>query len=259
MRCCLMHRLAVVLLLSLAIGPFAWQSAHAKPHAAPTPSAPRAAATPSDQCLAAIEVAQHHYDTPPGLLAVMAKVESGRPNANGALQPWPWTVDADGTGILFPSKEAAIAWTRNALATNAAAYVDVGCLQVDLRMHPHAFRTLDDAFDPNSNADYGAHFLRVLHDGPARGNWFTAIGLYHSSTPELAATYRTQVAAVAAGLPMPPAPASTRVIRLDLAGGGVLRIRFTRQPARVHRRLTPCQINRILGSDLVRPVAGCGR
>jgi len=254
-----MHRLAVVLLVSLAIGPFARQSAHAKPHAAPTPSAPRAAATPSDQCLAAIEVAQHHYDTPPGLLAVMAKVESGRPNANGALQPWPWTVDADGTGILFPSKEAAIAWTRNALATKTAAYVDVGCLQVDLRMHPRAFRTLDDAFDPNSNADYGAHFLRVLHDGPARGNWFTAIGLYHSSTPELAATYRMQVAAVAAGLPMPPAPASTRVIRLDLAGGGVLRIRFTRQPARVHRRLTPCQINRILGSDLVRPVAGCGR
>jgi hypothetical protein len=250
MRCRLMHRLAAVLFLSVAFGPFAWQPAQAKPHAAPTPSA---------QCLAAIEVAQHRYDTPPGLLTVMAKVESGRPGANGALQPWPWTVDADGTGINFPTKEAAIAWTQSALATKAATYVDVGCLQVDLRMHPHAFGTLDDAFDPNSNADYGAHFLRELHDGPARGNWFTAIGLYHSSTPELAAIYRTQVAAVAAGLPMPPAPSSTRVIRLDLVGGGVLRIRFTRQPARVHRRLTPCQINRILGSDLVRPVAGCGR
>jgi soluble lytic murein transglycosylase-like protein len=249
MRRCLTHRLVVVLLLSLAFYPLARQSAHAGPRAAPTPSA---------QCLAAVEMAQHRYSTPPGLLAVMAKVESGRADANGALEPWPWAVDADGTGILFPTKQAAIAWTRNALATDAATYVDVGCLQVDLRMHPNAFRTLDDAFDPIANADYGARYLRLLHDGPARGNWFTAIGLYHSDTPELAAIYRTQVAAVAAGLPMPPAPAGSRVVRLDLVGGGVLRIHFTRQPARVHRRLTPCQINRILGSDLVRPVAGCG-
>lgn len=246
----LTHRLAAVLLLSLALSAFAPPRAHATPQAASTPAA---------QCLAAIDTAQHRYDTPPGLLAVIAKVESGRPNGQGALEPWPWTVDADGTGILFPTKEAAIAWTRNALATNAATYVDVGCLQVDLRMHPHAFRTLDEAFDPNSNADYGARYLRVLHDGPARGNWFTAIGLYHSSTPELAAFYRTQVAAVAAGLPVPPAPSNSRVLSLDLAGGGVLRIHFTRQPARVHRRFTPCQINRILGPILVRPVAGCRR
>jgi hypothetical protein len=248
MRRCLTHRLAVVLLLSLAFNSFARQSADAMPHAAASPSA---------QCLAAIDIAQHHYGTPLGLLAVMAKVESGRPDANGALEPWPWTVDADGTGILFPTKQAAIAWTRNALATNAATYVDVGCLQVDLRMHPHAFRTLDDAFDPAANADYGAHFLRVLHDRAAHGNWFTAIGLYHSSTPEMADIYRMQVAAVAAGSPMPPASPGRHVVRLNLVGGGVLRINFTRQPARVHRRLTPCQINRILGSDLVRPVAGC--
>jgi hypothetical protein len=232
------RRLAVVLLLSLAFSVFARQSAEAMPHAAPSPSA---------QCLAAIEIAQQHNHTPPGLLAVMAKVESGRPDTNGALEPWPWTIDADGTGIFFPTKQAAIEWTRNVLATNAATYVDVGCLQVDLRMHPHAFRSLDDAFDPAANADYGARFLRELHDGAARGNWFTAIGLYHSSTPEMAAIYRMQVAAVAAGLPMPPAPSGSRVVRIN----------FTRQPARLHRRLTPCQINRILGSDLVRPVAGC--
>lgn len=250
MRRCLTYRLAAVLLLGVALSLLARQPADAMPHAAASPSA---------QCLAAIDTAQHRYGTPPGLLAVMAKVESGRPDANGALQPWPWTVDADGTGILFPTKQAAIAWTQSALATNAATYVDVGCLQVDLRMHPHAFRSLDDAFDPTANAEYGARFLRSLYGGAAHGNWFTAIGLYHSSTPELAAIYRTQVAAVAAGLPMPAAPSGRHVLRLDLVGGGVLPINFTRQPARVHRRLTPCQINRILGSDLVRPVAGCGR
>lgn len=253
MRRCVTHRLAAGLFLGLAFAAFAWHAAHAAGTAAPTPA---------EQCLAAIHNAEQHYRTPPGLLAVIAKVESGHADAEGTLQPWPWTVDADGTGILFPTKQAAVAWTQQALASNAATYIDVGCLQVDLRMHPHAFPSLDVAFDPAANADYGARFLHELHDGPAHGNWFTAIGLYHSSTPDLAAVYRTQVAAVAAGLPMPPAPPGSRVItvmRLNLAGGGVLRIHFTRQPARVHRRLTPCQINKILGSDLVRPVAGCHR
>ncbi len=216
-----------------------------------------AALTPADQCLAAIDAAQQRYDTPPGLLRVIAKVESGRADASGALQPWPWTVDADGQGIFFPTEQAAIGWAQQALAAGAVTYLDVGCMQVDLRMHPTAFRSLQEAFNPATNADYGARFLKELHDGAASGNWFTAVGLYHSSTPLLAATYRAQVAAVAAGRPMPPAPAGHAIMKLDLVGGGVLRINFNRQPARVHRHLTPCQINAILGSDLPHRVAGC--
>ncbi|MGH7155666.1 MAG: lytic transglycosylase domain-containing protein, partial [Acetobacteraceae bacterium] len=138
---------------------------------------------PSALCLAAIDGAQQRYATPPGLLAVMSKVESGRPAPpSGALQPWPWTVDADGQGMFFPDKQEAVTWSRQALASGAVTYLDVGCMQIDLRMHPAAFRDLEEAFDPTANALYGARYLRELHDGAAAGNWFTAVGMYHSQT-----------------------------------------------------------------------------
>lgn len=214
--------------------------------------------SPFDMCLDAVAAAQQHQATPPGLLAVIAKVESGRSTSSGTLEPWPWTVDADGQGIFFATKDQAVAWSRQALDSGTVTFLDVGCMQVDLRMHPNAFRDLDEAFDPVANAEYGARYLRQLHDGVAGGNWFTAIGMYHSQTPELAALYRQQVAAVGAGLPRPAMPSGhLATMRLDLAGGGVLRINIHRQPARVTRHLSACQIAAILGSYLPRRVAGC--
>lgn len=221
-------------------------------------SAPLRAAVPdaSVLCLSAVAAAEQRQHTPSGLLAVIAKVESGRPTPpDNLLQPWPWTVDADGQGLFFDTKAKAVAWTRRALAGGTITYLDVGCMQIDLRMHPHAFRNLNEAFDPGTNAEYGARYLRELHDGDAAGNWYTAIGLYHSHTPQLAEAYRAQVAAVAANRPMPPMPSHT--LRLALVGGGILRINVFRQPARVHRVLSACEVAAILGSYLPRRVSGC--
>ena len=190
--------------------------------AAAEPNGAAEAAHPSAACLAAVAVRRTGASTPPGLLATIAKVESGRPAAGLGLQPWPWTIDADGQSLFFDSKDAAIAWARQATA-KGVGYIDVGCMQVDLPMHPAAFRSLEDAFDPAANADYAARFLRELHDGPAGGNWFTAIGLYHSRTPDLAAAYREAVAAVGAGRPIPAIGAGTtrlQFLRVALAGGG---------------------------------------
>jgi hypothetical protein len=213
---------------------------------------------PSDLCLAAIIATEHHYDIPRGLLTVMAKVESGRPAPSGALGPWPWTVDADGHGIFFASKAEAIAWSRQALAFRTVTFLDVGCMQVDLRAHPDAFTTLEQAFDPAANVEYGARFLQHLHDGVAAGNWFAAVGFYHSQTPAFAAQYRAQVAAVGAGLPPPRMTGGhLSTVRLDLVGGGTLRIADNRQPARRHHRLSSCQIASILASYLPRQVTGC--
>jgi Transglycosylase SLT domain len=214
---------------------------------------------PSDLCLAAIVTAEHHYDVPRGLLTVMAKVESGRSVASaGALQPWPWTVDADGRGVFFASKGEAVAWSRQALETRTVTFLDVGCMQVDLTAHPDAFATLEQAFDPTANVDYGTRFLQHLHDGVATGNWFAAVGFYHSQTPALAAEYRAEVAAIGAGLPPPRMSAGhLSTVRLDLVGGGTLRINGNRQPARLHHKFSSCQIASILGSYLPRRVAGC--
>ena len=189
---------------------------------------------------------------------MIAKVESGRATSSGAVQPWPWTVDADGQGIFFATKEQAVAWSRQALDAGTVTFLDVGCMQVDLRMHPAHSATWTRRSIPPPIPSTGRASCASFIDGVAGGNWFTAIGMYHSQTPVLAALYREQVAAVGAGLPPPRMPGGhLGSMRLDLAGGGVMRINVNRQPARVHRRLSACQVAAILGSYLPRQVAGC--
>lgn len=266
------RRLSAVL-LGLLGAMLAGAPAHAtEPAPPPLPAAP---AEPDQQagweaaqsalCAEAALAAERRYATPAGLLGVIAKVESGRPVA-GALQPWPWTIDVEGEGMFFNSRTAALAGARRALA-QGARNVDVGCMQVNLQFHPEAFASLEDAFDPAENAAYAARFLRSLREGPAGGNWLTAIGLYHSSTPALAEAYRETVSAVAAGRPPPRGAAGPLYLRalgrgavlISLAGGGTIRM-VRRQPVvRSPRRLNACQIAALLGSYLRSPPAGCLR
>ncbi len=131
-----------------------------------------------------------------------------------------------------------MAWTEQALQ-RGVSQIDVGCMQINLQSHPGAFATVEQAFDPAANADYAARFLLALR-ADAGGNWYDAVGYYHSRTPELAADYRERVAAIAEGRTPPPGrfvPLYVRAIRqgtlrIPLAGGGVLRINLRRQPSR---------------------------
>jgi len=67
-------------------------------------------------------------------------------------------------------------------------------MQVNLFYHPQAFASVDEAFDPVSNADYAARFLMQLCT--ESGSWEQATGFYHSRTTDLALGYRRQVAAI---------------------------------------------------------------
>lgn len=145
-------------------------------------------------CGAAIATAERANGLPAGLLAAIARVESGRADpASGAIRPWPWTVDAGGAGHFFATKAAAVAAAESLEARGAAA-IDVGCLQVDLAFHPAAFASLEEAFDPLANALYAGHFLRSLF--AASGDWAAAAAAYHSQTQAIAAPYREKVLAV---------------------------------------------------------------
>ncbi|MBV9734340.1 MAG: transglycosylase SLT domain-containing protein [Acidisphaera sp.] len=258
--------------LLLLAGPAARASASPE-DAAPNPgqaAAPKPPQVPpqtwavvqSALCTEAVQAAEQRHGLPPGLLGTIAKVESGRPiTAMGDVRAWPWTIDADGQGYFFDSKAAAVVWARQALA-RGVTFMDVGCMQVDLQMHPGAFHTLEEAFDPEVNAEYAARYLRQLQAGDAGGDWNVAVGLYHSHTPELAAAYRDRVAAVGAGIVSGiggPEPLYLRAIRrgtlrLALAGGGVLLINLNRQPAaRLHRRPSACQVAGMLGGYLSAP------
>ena len=236
-------RLPWIALACALLAPAAW--AEDQPAAA-DPSAQTWDQAQSAMCTAGIRAAEEKHGTAPGLAGAIAKAESGRPIPPlPGLQPWPWAVNADGAAMYFQSRAAAVTWTRLALA-RGVRQVDVGCMQVNLQSHPAAFRDLDEAFDPAANTDYGARFLRQLRDD-ANGNWYEAVGYYHSRTPVLASDYRARVAAIAAGRVPPPSlgvPLYMRAIRQ-----GSLRINIRRQPSlRGPRRLSACQVVAVLGS-----------
>ena len=255
-------RTTLALLAALLASPAAWAMDAAQPPA-PEPTWDQ---RQSRLCLDALSAAEQRRATAPGLLPAIARAESGRPIAGlPGLQPWPWVVNADGAAVYFASKPAAVAWTRLALQ-RGVRQIDVGCAQVNLQSHPAAFVSIEDAFDPASNADYAARFLTQLRSEPG-ANWFTAAGFYHSRTPALAADYRERVADIAAGRTPRPglaAPLYLRAIRqgalrIALANGGTLRLNLARQPAaRARKKLDRCQVAAVLGDYMARPArTGC--
>jgi hypothetical protein len=156
-------------------------------------AAARAEEGPIGLCRAAIAAAERAANIPPGLLHAIGRVESGRRDPEtGAFGPWPWTINAEGRGQFFPTREAAIAAVRQ-LQAQGVRSIDVGCMQVNLRHHPEAFRSLEEAFDPFANARYAARFLTELQ--ASRNDWLRAASHYHSNTPAFAEAYRARVEA----------------------------------------------------------------
>ncbi len=154
----------------------------------------RCETAPPQPCLQAIAAAERAQRTPPKLMRAIGVVESGRPDPRtGAVQPWPWTINAEGQGRFFDSKADAVAAVR-ALQARGVRSVDVGCMQVNLMHHPTAFASLEEAFDPAANAAYAARFLSALHHD--LGDWPRATAAYHSQTEMLGADYARKVMAV---------------------------------------------------------------
>ncbi len=158
---------------------------------------------PSQLCLNAVAAAEHAQRTPDRLLVSIGRVESGRPDPRiGSVQPWPWTINAEGQGHFFDTKEQAIAAVE-ALQARGVRSIDVGCMQVNLMHHPHAFASLAEAFEPHANARYAARFLIALHR--ELGDWQRAIAAYHSQTAGIGTDYARRVLAAwgrsPAGLP----------------------------------------------------------
>jgi hypothetical protein len=206
-------------MLSLMFG--APMAALALPAGIVPPSSP--IADPSTLCAAALSLAQGITNTPAGLLSAIATVESGQRDANtGQIAPWPWTIDANGSGHTYATEAQAVA-AAQAFENQGITSLDIGCMQINLQHHPNAFASLAQAFDPASNALYGAQFLVRLK---ARlGGWTPAVAAYHSETPALGLPYEQKVLDVwhnhggpepvlipiAAGMAAIPKPATSAV------------------------------------------------
>jgi hypothetical protein len=161
--------------------------------AAAAPRIARADVPPGSACSVAGHQAEQLGSLPQNILISIGMVESAHPDPlTGRYVPWPWTVNADGQGQYFQTKEDAEAFVRFAQASGAHD-IDVGCFQISLQSHPDAFATLDDAFDPAQNAAYAARYLAQLK--AQTGNWNTAIADYHSALPDLGLPYQRLVLA----------------------------------------------------------------
>lgn len=156
-----------------------YASPAAKPQAEPQSLAlDKDRQTTGAQCIAAILEAEQKYDIPGHLLLAIGIQEAGR-NGPAGLAVWPWTVNANGEGAFFKTREDAQDWVRQKQSEGINS-IDVGCMQINLRWHGHQFPSQDAAFDPKLNADYAARFLLGLYN--ETGAWDKAAGRYHSAT-----------------------------------------------------------------------------
>lgn len=156
--------------------------------------ATRPVAPPPPGCGSAIARADAAGRLPSGMLMAIAQVESGRPAPKtGRLRPWPWTINAEGAGEFFATKEQAIAAVR-ALRARGVRSIDVGCMQINLAFHTNAFSSLEQAFDPYANTRYAVRFLNALFH--ASHDWKQVIAAYHSANPAIGGDYRRRVMAM---------------------------------------------------------------
>ena len=138
-------------------------------------------------------IAQHErrQGIPAGLLNAISHAESGRWDAeNREILAWPWTVTTGGKGYFLPSRVDAVAFVKS-LQADGVENIDVGCMQINLKYHPDAFASIEQAFDPHANTAYAADFLRERF--ATSRSWIQAAGDYHSTTENLNKSYRAKV------------------------------------------------------------------
>jgi hypothetical protein len=146
----------------------------------------------SNVCMSHIQRVEKTEGIPKNLLAAMARTESGRYNkAKNAVEPWPWTVQSGGKSNYFQTKQEAVAHVK-ALQKKGIKNIDIGCMQMNLEHHGHKFATIEQMFEPSHNVVQGAKYLKQMKTYRNQA-WSTAVGNYHSFTPEHHNRYKNLV------------------------------------------------------------------
>lgn len=139
-------------------------------------------------CFAAVKEAGREYGVGIDLLQTISAVESGRwDELQNRYVAWPWTVNVQGKGYYFSSREEAVRAVKK-YQSKGIENIDVGCMQINLKYHGDAFSSVEEAIDPVSNVKYSARFLRHLYTVHGK-SWKNAAKRYHSSNPEKGEAY----------------------------------------------------------------------
>jgi len=146
----------------------------------------------SSICDAVSAAAARAQNMPSDALYAITLSETGR-TRGGAFRPWPWTVNMEGKGFWFDTREEAYAYVMERYNAGARSF-DVGCFQLNYKWHGMNFESIEAMFDPMTNATYAAKMLSGLYD--EFGDWTKAAGAYHSRTETYASRYRTRYARI---------------------------------------------------------------
>jgi soluble lytic murein transglycosylase-like protein len=156
------------------------------------------ASNESSKCIVNFDIFENKYFIPRDTLYSIAIKESGRAHPVHKIKmPWPWAINVGGASYYFDSKQEAVNFVKHQII-KGKDNIDVGCMQVSLKYHAHAFQTLEDAFDPKMNIAYAASFLRSKYDN--FHSWHKAIAHYHSATFELGYKYKQDVINIASNM-----------------------------------------------------------
>jgi hypothetical protein len=176
---------------------------------------------PAALCRDAAVQAAADTGAPLAILSAILLAESGRSGPGGALEPWPWTLHAEGQGMWFDTEGEARARLAR-LVADGVTNIDIGCFQINLHWHGATQPTPEALLDPVTNARHAARFLMELQT--AARDWRVAAGQYHSRDPDRAETYVRRLEALHEGAtPQPstpppgvPVPASAGGLLIDL-------------------------------------------
>lgn len=156
------------------------------------PLARTEAATGDEAIPSAYQTIAAQYGVPPDFFYALACTESLTDLRTGRPRPWPWTLNIAGRAARFEQREQASAFLQRQLQAGVLS-VDVGLVQVNWRYHGARLGEPWQALEPLHNLQVGAAILREQYE--ATGDWWAAIGRYHSPGNEArAARYRLAVA-----------------------------------------------------------------
>lgn len=148
----------------------------------------------SHKCSSIFSYFEKKYKLPKDILHSISLQETKKPHSTHNIGfVWPWTVNVEGQGFHFSNKYEALRFTKAQLRSGKSS-IDVGCMQINLKYHPDAFTSVEQAFSPYKNIAYAAFLLRKHYE--KHGSWDKAIGTYHSATEHIASHYQANVSKI---------------------------------------------------------------
>ncbi|GAB4165988.1 MAG: hypothetical protein Tsb006_5490 [Rickettsiaceae bacterium] len=148
----------------------------------------------SKKCSGVFSYFEKRYNLPPNILHAISLQETQKAHSKHNINVvWPWTINVEGKGFHFRNKNEALRFVKAQMREGKSS-IDVGCMQINLKYHPDAFVSLEQAFSPRRNVAYAARLLRQHYE--KHGSWKKAVGYYHSSTEHRALDYQASVSKI---------------------------------------------------------------